>query len=95
MDRKWTLGPWLWDKFGTLVNPANLRTIEVAGLGLAHFSKGDGGAEAKANAHLISAAPDMYEALSEVLSDLEIGAHPHLHIKQIRAALAKAEGRTG
>lgn len=27
------------------------------------------------------------DALAQVLSDLEIGAHPHLHIDQIRAVL--------
>lgn len=46
----------------------------------------------EADARLIAAAPELLEALLVVLSDLEIGAHPHLHLDQIRAAIAKATG---
>jgi hypothetical protein len=56
--------------------------------------------EAKANAHLIAAAPDMYEALQ-----LVVGIRAHLRVSGVdfvdagkaydaaEAALAKAEGR--
>lgn len=46
----------------------------------------------EANARLIAAAPELLDALQAVVSDLELGAHPHLHIDQIRAAIAKATG---
>lgn len=49
-----------------------------------------GNATDAANARLIAAAPDLLAALQDVLSDLELGAHPHIHIEQIRAAIAKA-----
>ena len=45
--------------------------------------------EAKANAHLIAAAPDMYEALEECVAFT--GAHGGPFAKA-RAALAKARG---
>ena len=35
---------------------------------------------------------DMLEVLEEVLSDLQIGAHPYLHIGQIRDVIARAIG---
>lgn len=47
----------------------------------------------KANAHLIASAPELLDVLRDVLDDLEIGAHPHLHIDAIRHAIAKAEGK--
>ena len=48
-------------------------------------------AEVKANANLIASAPDMYEALKEILFyNIEM---PSTIIEQIQKALAKAEGR--
>src|SRR3990167_4516342 len=60
--------------------------------------------EQKFNAHLISAAPDMYEALkiAEVRIHNEIRHHPEAgdyrkilqdELRQVMKALAKAEGR--
>jgi hypothetical protein len=49
----------------------------------------------KQSAHLISAAPDMYEALKQMLDDFENG-EIEIHHKTrtiIREALAKAEGK--
>jgi hypothetical protein len=46
----------------------------------------------KANADLYAASPELYEVLSNVLSDLELGAHPHLYIEDIKAVLRKARG---
>jgi len=52
-----------------------------------------------ANAHLISASPDMYEALKEILPEntgyMESMSWESYNkaIKQIRQALAKAEGK--
>ena len=50
----------------------------------------------EANARLISAAPEMYEALQQSL--IALNDHPDLHygVKQIiQKALAKAEGKEG
>ena len=48
----------------------------------------------EANAHLIAAAPDMYEALKELVSDFKQGAMPNFdEIPEFEAILAKAEGK--
>ena len=52
-----------------------------------------GSAEAEANAHLISAAPDLYEALRDLV---RTGGDDHMpgYWEAAEAALAKAEGRS-
>jgi phage tail protein X len=45
-----------------------------------------------ANARLIAAAPDLLEALKELLPDLRVGPHTLDTICNVRAAIAKAEG---
>lgn len=57
--------------------------------------RGRSPAETLANARLIAAAPDLLEALKEVQPYFE-GEHSHDHptCVAIRAAIAKAEGRT-
>ena len=50
--------------------------------------------EWRANARLIAAAPDLLEALKELQPFFEGEHHPdHPHCRQMRAAIAKAEGR--
>lgn len=46
----------------------------------------------EANAHLIAAAPEMYEALKERAAAISINCTCD-HCSKIRAAIAKAEGR--
>jgi len=46
----------------------------------------------KANAHLISSAPDMFQALQAIVD--AFGDQNSLLIDQCKAAIAKAEGRT-
>lgn len=60
----------------------------------------DGGS-AKANAHLIAAAPELYEALEEMVERYAPGYHdcidnglPECEICNARAALAKARGES-
>ena len=55
----------------------------------------DGDKESEANANLISAAPEMYEAVEAMLEEYEAGANiqPYVIREMCRAALAKAEGR--
>jgi len=55
---------------------------------------------ARANAHLISAAPDMYEALRDLMFQFAVAVEqPHSVdtriYNQAEQALAKAEGREG
>lgn len=66
-ERKWTPGPW-WceDEFGVTSN-AHHGYVANTGFG-PDTSQGD--MEAKANAHLIAAAPDLYEALYMCLGNL-------------------------
>jgi len=53
--------------------------------------------EGEANAHLIAAAPEMYEALRVLVEYFEEGKHSVLDyesfIARARTAIAKAEGR--
>lgn len=52
------------------------------------------GEDATANAHLIAAAPDMYEALKEALMDIgKTGYTKVRHIVAMQEALSKAEGK--
>ncbi len=48
----------------------------------------------EANAHLIASAPDLYEALRELLADTEKTGYTSVpHIMRAAEALAKAEGK--
>ncbi len=49
--------------------------------------------EAIANAQLIAAAPEMYEALKEILFGYESGNYKQAVAEQAKKALAKAEGK--
>ena len=58
-----------------------------------HFDSGVSGTlEMHANANLIAAAPDLLEALSEVVEWLEHGDHAGPMHSKARAAIAKAKG---
>lgn len=49
-----------------------------------------------ANAHLIAAAPDMYEALEQALTSMQDGGYQndHVAIRAGREAMAKARGES-
>lgn len=50
--------------------------------------------EFEANAHLIAAAPELLEALEDLMFGAERGIQPHEnYIVAARAAIAKAEGK--
>ncbi len=49
--------------------------------------------EMNANAHLIAAAPAMYEALGNLLKMVEDGDYTTIELNEARAALAQAEGK--
>jgi hypothetical protein len=92
MSGQWTPGPWVQDKYGQLFG-SDGKQVGVWGLGIAWVSREP---VADANARLISAAPDLVEALSTVLIALEVsrngGEFPDFEKWEIeaRAALQKA-----
>lgn len=100
---KFAPGPWVvdWDDFVVRAkSPIDGRMVPVARL----YGVGDDGSDVPANARLIAAAPDMYEALKSLIQDCEtanarwvdqvgIGAIDINVLSRARAALAKAEGK--
>ena len=103
MTSKHTPGPWVVNasENGLVWVDGDSETVSICDLYHRHkdgefISKEN----VKANARLISAAPDMYEALADLLSSLEVvwskgfAAREDLEpeIKFARAALSKAEG---
>ena len=92
---KWTDGPWelVIEKHQWLVGPVNRKFKDVF-ISLAKLVCLKGLTdEDRANAYLISAAPDLYEGLDAIISD----DHPDTrirpdHIHAARVALAKARG---
>jgi hypothetical protein len=92
MSTSHTKGPW-WDS-GLEVGTVPMMDIKVARVSGATFD------EAKANARLIAASPDLLEALREVLkheewhaaSADEVTREARDAIRKARAAIAKATG---
>jgi hypothetical protein len=97
MSAKHTKGPW-----SVRCNYFSRWEILYSGGVLAGISKHDDPAspppvnETEANARLIAAAPELLEALTEVIADLqfsEVEQHANL-VTMARAALAKATGES-
>ena len=81
----YTKGEWFFDKGEIIAIPSQTKIC-------AHVS-GATPEEAKANAKLITAAPDMLEALKMALDKAEQGnAFWNTDIQQMREAIAKTEG---
>jgi hypothetical protein len=85
---KFTPGPWTVGGNGGFINQLQIHpTIGCA------YGAGD---EVKANAHLIAAAPDLYEALEDLICLCEVGLKSDYDINaelaDARTALAKARG---
>jgi len=87
---KWTKGPWVISKHcSTLVLNEDGRSIATTG---GYQSNTEITLhENEANAHLIAAAPDMYEALKEILSGYDV---PNSACVSAHKALAKADGES-
>ena len=94
----WTLGPWKWfetEDGVARVNPAS------GGLLVAECSvRNPSDVEQRANARLIAAAPDLYEALAECLEGIELctlesPGRFDAALNRARAALSKARGEHG
>lgn len=93
---KYTPGPWVarwWKETECLVGREKESPFCMAGV----IAKGRGfsNEEVEANAHLIAAAPELLEALHNVLSCAEVEILKYSGLwAQVRAAIAKAEGRS-
>ncbi len=90
-EPKWTPGPWSAHeaKFGweVVVGERPLYGKSITGWGAVSTTE--------ANARLIAAAPELYEALEALRPYFEGEHYPdHPHCVLIRAALAKARGET-
>jgi len=82
MTRKWTPGPWVW---------SNPTTDGIPNVIDPYMCQGDGFVEVSdANAHLIAAAPDLYEALKCWVEEEE--GKGRSGTISAYAALAKARG---
>lgn len=83
-EKKWTPGPWYYD--GAIENVWGGAVTS----GGRHIASGHGSdMEAAASAHLISAAPELYEALDNAVTLLNIH---HPEYKEGLRALRKARG---
>lgn len=98
MGKKWTPGPWEWDGKVWDYDKENeapwLVGVDDGPIVLC------GGIEctSEANAHLIAAAPELYESLEKAIDyhkKRNLGWHSDELVVSMEAALAKARGETG
>jgi len=104
MMSSWTPGPWWRGENGGVyapfehVYPGKENTGTYGGVGIlnATYKDGSGRPNAKANETLAAAAPDMFQALQEMIREHNymVGGTPcqFKSITQARAALSKARG---
>lgn len=92
----WTPGPWRVRGIGPAVLGVVAGEVDSGNPAAAAVAYVEGGQHEYANAHLIAAAPELYEALRGLADSIQ-GAWPSLtHLGPMvaaRAALAKADGR--
>ncbi len=95
MSDKWTPGEWSATKNGDILAPDGLRTVTVARVGAFHdkeivsFNR----VRWAADARLIAAAPELYQALAFAASCIKSGEPWTAECERtISAALAKARG---
>jgi len=93
---KFTPGPWKWREDAVEEDGSTMRTLAPGVLILDDMGGGPWGDEVdRANARLIAAAPDLYEALRNLLSAAEahiFSTECQAQRDAARAALSKAEG---
>jgi hypothetical protein len=95
---KHTPGPWVRDGYGTIKTPSG-KTLRVTGVAMPCGGRPGDFAEVDANSDLLTAAPELLEALKRAEEFLERSTeyrvgHPGFEQAnaQARAAIAKAEG---
>ena len=94
-ERAHTPGPWLLelDNFGDYTVHRQNETLAIAAVVNGEMRRmGNLSGQHEANARLIAAAPDMFEALKHILAGAL--SLPRFAEEEARAALAKAEGRS-
>lgn len=84
---KHTPGPWVEDGYGVLRGADGI-AVCVKGLGIAHVTPGGDYPVERANARLMRASPDLFDALKSVMHLLDGEAW-----EVARAAIAKAEAQ--
>ena len=97
MNTKFTEGPWIIKNNGYYFDISTSGNMEIADLcsSVYSFDKNEhkSGGIAEANAQLIAAAPDLYDALENCIDCLgDEFALPVDCIKEAKKALAKARG---
>ena len=100
METKWTPGPWAAYEMQNLfqVHPAGVKPGYAERIAdVVYWTRGHTGPKgnplshtARANAHLIAAAPDLYAALK--MAQLWLDVDGRFDMQAINAALAKARG---
>ena len=86
----YTKGEWKLDNCGTAIFASNRLVANCGGYSLSQHET-ETLAENKTNAHLIASAPDIYEALKEIINSETITSKDNFN-KALKA-LAKAEGK--
>lgn len=93
MSGKWTPGPWATD-FGEVIRIRDVSGAALASVTHTHLSGRRNIAEVEENARLISASPQLFDALKDLVDEtadmLTWGCEPDV-IRNARAALAKAK----
>lgn len=85
-ETKWTPGPWIEDEFFPLIYDSATGPKQVLIATVAINTRRD---EGRHNARLIAAAPDLYDALFQIVDDDGVCV---ASLRAARAALAKARG---
>jgi hypothetical protein len=93
-QRKWTAGPWLAE---WVVDGQSTRAINAPVGDIAFLVWRESDDQLRANASVMAAAPDLYEALYELLAEIaatEASTGVSIYsCDRARSALSKAEGR--
>lgn len=94
--RNHTPGPWLRDKYGTVLTPSGDR-VTFRSVTITCSGTDERIAEAEANTTLAAAAPDLLEALEMIVAEADsytarTGKPVYNWLDQARAAISKARG---
>lgn len=92
-ERKWTPGPWVVVADETAAQVTGFPCVYANGYTVVGTEGMYGDIDTDfANAHLISAAPDLYEALDQLIAISEVDCPSLEDLEGAKEALAKARG---